>query len=1038
MYKLESAVGSPLMSKHVFKNQPWLINTPITKLLIFGLTSFFLSTTILSSSYAEDVAYDGTDKSILRTDPTGGNLGRSLFSGNGTTTNLIGNTISVNDLTTDGSYETPGYIYGGISYLTSGTGNDVTNNSVAISGTGKAGSVYGGYSYLRTGNSGNATGNIVTISDNAQISRGVYGGYTFGRNAGFANENKVIISHSAIIGGDVYGGYSSTFYVSTGETSSNEVTISGNAKISGMVAGGGNTTQNGIANNALNNKVTISDDAVITSFVYGGFSQNTAGASGNTNNNIVTITGNAQLNKSVYGGYTEATRGLGGDSTNNTVTLNGTNAVISADVVGGRSYGTIAGQVTNNEVLISGQNTISGSVYGGNSYNYAYNGTSTQVASNKVSISGDTTVTGSVYGGMGTTSLNSSTPTTTTGSNITNNNVELSGKVNIKGDVYGGYSNAMSGFSGNATNNTITLNGENLNITGRIFGGFGNRSNTSSDFFTGNTLNLNGYRGSVWGIYNIENYNWILPKNVVNNDTIINITSRNNVDLNGTNHTIAMENDGNRLNVGDEVTLISNATGTPSSVPTQIEQGLFLIYDVEVTVDENNKFVLRIKDENSDSGGTDTGGTDTGGTDTGGTDTGGTDTGGTDTGGTDTGGTDTGGTDTGGTDTGGTDTGGTDTGGTDTGGTDTSGTNTGGTDTGGSSTTEETTEPEVTLPKPAGHINPRTKAFSEGRIAAMAFLNQGSDLIADYGIRAARSAIRQAAESGRPTSLIPFAIINGGSSRYKTGSHVDIDGVNAAIGLATGYEFKNTSLLTIGGFYEYGKASYDSYNYFSNYNTVHGDGNINYNGGGVLFRLDFANTGLNRVAKLDINAADGLYMEGSWRAGTIKYDFDTNDIFDGEGYRGTYNSRSNYQSAHIATGYVFNFNEKNSLDIYGRYSWSRLKGEDVKIGKDGLNFKTAESSRLRVGGRYNYHYSQQFQPFVGAAYEYEFKGDIAATAYKLQLDRPSLKGGTGIFELGLNWQPLHHNKDFIIEFVGQGFIGERRGGSGGIKIKYDF
>lgn len=93
---------------------------------------------------------------------------------------------------------------------------------------------------------------------------------------------------------------------------------------------------------------------------------------------------------------------------------------------------------------------------------------------------------------------------------------------------------------------------------------------------------------------------------------------------------------------------------------------------------------------------------------------------------------------------------------------------------------------------------------------------------------------------------------------------------------------------------------------------------------------------------------------------------------------------------------------------------------------------------MQFGGRYSYSYSDQFKPYIGAAFEYEFKGDVGATAYGLRLDEPSLKGSTGIIDVGFNFIPDAKTPDLSINLNAQAFFGQRQGGSGQIKLKYQF
>ncbi|UXM95777.1 autotransporter outer membrane beta-barrel domain-containing protein [Bartonella sp. HY329] len=1006
---------------------------------------------------------DQSDNSILINDSNG--LGDG-FSGNIAVYGGYsdqGTLISNNKITMTGGSAI--IVYGGFSNL-----GMVQNNQVNLSNAKISNNVYGGYSEDSEG----ITNNSVVIDNNSSVTGSVYGGLMNGYNGDISRNisaNRVTISGNSSIAGDVHGAFvynnapnisnilndniveitnsyvkgqvSGAYIQSSGMLSADEIfSLQGNkvnivnSRVDGSINGAYSNVYG--SSSALHNSVTILNSDV-TQVNGGNVFSNVEGVSLIVNANSVSISGgsasqvqggNAELN-----GYSPSL----GQVFDNRVDVDGVTGI--ASIYGGRGYIRYGSALVNgNQVNVSNSILRSNSeIYGG----YAFGGESLQANDNKVQISNSSSIT-RVYGGFATggsgmeeqkienfaqnnmvvisgsdiglevvgglieTSMASDNNILSNavsivdshvggdviggslrnyGSSIdvtiASNTIELSGLTTIDGSLYGGY--AINGAdAGHVTNNTVTLNGDQLNILGSLYGGYsitssGEVNNEFDRVVAGNTLNLNQYRGGVSGIYNFENYNWLLPSSVVNNDVLIHITDNDAVNLDNTNHSVAMINDGNRLNEGDEITMIDRAVGNPAATPTQVTQGQFIIYDVSVKVTDDNRFVLKVNGK-TDGEETDTDGTDGHETDTGGTDGNEADNGGGDTDGT-------------------------------------------------------SVKPE----KPAGYINPRSKAFSEGRIAGLAFLNQANDLIATAGIDNIRIMVRANEDEIYRPHFIPFMIANGSTQRYKTGSHVDIDGFNMAVGLATGFETKGNHKVTLGSFFEYGHGTYDTYNNFATYGSVHADGDVNYKGGGIFGRMEFGGTGLGHVASLAADQVDGLYVEASIRGGKTRNKFDgSNDLIDGEGYRGIYDSKVSYYGGHAAVAYVFNFDEKQALDVYGRYLWMHMDGDTVNIGKDQLHFDKSNSSRMQVGGRYSYAYSQQFKPYVSAAYEYEFDGAISANAYGLSLAEPSLKGSTGIFEAGFLFHPIADNDALSINVNGQGFVGQRQGGGGGAKIKYEF
>lgn len=71
-----------------------------------------------------------------------------------------------------------------------------------------------------------------------------------------------------------------------------------------------------------------------------------------------------------------------------------------------------------------------------------------------------------------------------------------------------------------------------------------------------------------------------------------------------------------------------------------------------------------------------------------------------------------------------------------------------------------------------------SKTLSESFLGTIAFLNQGAEFIADDGLRAMTA-------SASPGKVSAFGAVHGGSSRYKSGSHVDVDGVTLSTGVVT-------------------------------------------------------------------------------------------------------------------------------------------------------------------------------------------------------------------------------------------------------------
>jgi outer membrane autotransporter protein len=337
--------------------------------------------------------------------------------------------------------------------------------------------------------------------------------------------------------------------------------------------------------------------------------------------------------------------------------------------------------------------------------------------------------------------------------------------------------------------------------------------------------------------------------------------------------------------------------------------------------------------------------------------------------------------------------------------------------------TTEASQLLATVTGSGPRVNPQTKALSEGFISGAALLSQGGDTLAGPGMSNAVSAAKGA---GAAPALAGFGALSSGSMRLNSGSHVDMRSVSLVTGLSYGTDI-NPGGLTLGAFFEYGTGSYDTYNSFPNAASVKGKGDNWYIGGGILGHMHFTDTGPGH-----------FYTEGSFRAGRLHNEYKSSDLSDLIGNKASYDSSSNYYGFHLGTGYLWNINEQATLDLYSKYFWTRVEGDSVRLSTgDPIKFKDTGSSRLRLGGRFAYAMSEHISPYIGAAYEHEFDSKARATTNGFDLPAPSLRGNTGIGELGFTLKPSL-NLPLSFDLGVQGYTGKREGVTGSLQIRYEF
>ena len=307
--------------------------------------------------------------------------------------------------------------------------------------------------------------------------------------------------------------------------------------------------------------------------------------------------------------------------------------------------------------------------------------------------------------------------------------------------------------------------------------------------------------------------------------------------------------------------------------------------------------------------------------------------------------------------------------------------------------------------------NSQIDLVAENRAVAAAFVNQGTDLIAD-----SLDTISRDDNYGVKT----FAAVHGNRSKYDVNSDIKINGWSVIAGVGNAGKFDNGSEFSWGVFYENGSGNYRTFNEFNN-EFFRGDGSLVYNGGGIAARYTNKN---------------GVYTEGSLRAGMLKSDMD-NALRDGAGNFYGYESESAYYGAHVGIGKTISLSESSDLDVYGKFFHTYTEGDSFKVAGDKFEFDSINSNRLRIGARITSNKENKFSTYYGLAYEYEFNGDADMTAQGLKAPTQSLQGSSVMAEIGFNYQPTP-DSPWSFDLNMRGYAGERQGGSFNVQATYTF
>ena len=857
--------------------------------------------------------------------------------------------------------------------ISDGNGILVSNNTVNITNSTIYNSTYGGYSR----ESGDVIGNTVTVSKNSNLAD-IFGGSC--EHNGKVSNNHVIIKCNSTAD-YVFGGISGH-----GEVTGNTVTIN-DSTVTYFVKGG--TNDNG---DVTDNSVTL-NDSKIGGEVYGGDSNE-----GNTTNNNVQIT-NSEISGNVYGGSSSLSPSAfnpgevaqsDGNAEYNIVNISGSR--IGGDIYGGNSSvdpdDLLPDQIINstghanyNIISISNNSELAGNVYGGFSDKGTASYNTVEINDSKINAN----FYRNVYGGFSKSNISES------------NNINITGST-IAGSVTGGFSENNS-----ADYNIVNINES--NIFDRVHGGNSDKGNTEHNIvnISGNsTINsiYGGKSSSGNAEYNIVNINGgtingdISGGESFSGNAEYNIVNINGGTINGKiygGYSDFGNANNNNVNISGNAN-IENADIFGNFDFEQFTGNTLTFNNWSGAVNSVNNFeTLNFNNIDWKNGTTVLTINDAASSDLSNTSI------------------------------------------------DTVSFAGGSNIKAGESmtliansnnfSTADTTTDFIAgaalegtgLTASNGNnivytvkdvkTSGQTALVTQSRAVSAAFINQGTDLISD-----SLDTLSRDGNYGVKT----FAAVHGNRSKYDVNSDLKINGWSTIVGVGNATEFTDGDEFSWGVFYENGSGNYRTFNEFNN-EFFRGDGSLVYNGGGVAARYENAN---------------GVYTEGSLRAGMLKHEMDnvlqdTNHV--GHGYE----TESAYYGAHIGVGKIISLSESSDLDVYGKFFHTYTEGDSFAVANDKFELDSITSDRLRLGARVTTNKENAFSTYYGLAYEYEFNGDADMTAQGVAAPQESLQGSSYMAELGFNYQPTP-DSPWSFDLNLRGYAGEREGGSFNVQATYTF
>ncbi len=305
-------------------------------------------------------------------------------------------------------------------------------------------------------------------------------------------------------------------------------------------------------------------------------------------------------------------------------------------------------------------------------------------------------------------------------------------------------------------------------------------------------------------------------------------------------------------------------------------------------------------------------------------------------------------------------------------------------------------------------VNPQTKSLMQGRLVGSALVNSGATYLAD-GLNSLYQSTNLA---GAGNDAQTFGQVSGVNRDVTTGSYVSLKGAAIDLGRAWNQAYSSGNWL-YGVAAEYGYSRY----------TAH---------------LDDGTEGKGSAWYLGANAfsnylwSNGFYVQGSLRAGRVSskyYSYDFNHVY---GNYVRYTSRSTYVAGHVGLGKVWQLGNQNSLDTYVKYFDSYTSSDSAQLSTgETYDFSSVHSKRARIGAQYNHNLDNWGMHF-GVAYERELNGNVRAHYQGNGLPTPTMKGGTTIGEVGVNYQ--QGGKTFNAAV--QGFGGRQQGVGLNLGIKF--
>ncbi|MBS9780725.1 MAG: autotransporter outer membrane beta-barrel domain-containing protein, partial [Moraxellaceae bacterium] len=202
---------------------------------------------------------------------------------------------------------------------------------------------------------------------------------------------------------------------------------------------------------------------------------------------------------------------------------------------------------------------------------------------------------------------------------------------------------------------------------------------------------------------------------------------------------------------------------------------------------------------------------------------------------------------------------------------------------------------------------------------------------------------------------------------------------------------------------------------------IKADGDSKYYGVGIMGKHTFNND---------------AYLQGGVRFGQSETNYNSSDLNNGNGAdKVSFDSKRNYMGANVGVGGRVQVNDKVSLSPSASLLYSKYDKTSETIEGSTFNFDIIQSLRSQFGAELGYQVNDKNNLYSSLTWEREYKGEAKGDVVGLDMPSPSIKGDTGLVEIGAKMKP---NDKVEIKIGAKKAFGDRRGASADVAIKYEF